>query len=91
MKVPGLGEISTRAMPVRTPFPFEDAPQYNEMASGAFGAKRPLWGSDFPPVAEREGYGNALRLTMELVRFASEEDKEWVFGKTAASLWRFGG
>ena len=90
MKVPGLGEVSTRAMPVRTPFPFEDAPPLIEMALKAFGARRLMWGSDFPPVAAREGYGNALRLPMERVRFASEEDKEWVFGKTAASLWRFG-
>ena len=40
MKVPGLGEISTRAMPVRTPFPFEDAPPFIEMAMEAFGARR---------------------------------------------------
>ena len=90
MKVPGLGEVATRAAPVKTPFPFEDAPPLIEMALDAFGARRLMWGSDFPPVAAREGYGNALKLPMENVNFASEDDKEWVFGKTAASLWRFG-
>jgi hypothetical protein len=27
---------------------------------------------------------------MERVQFKSQEDKEWVFGNTAASLFRFG-
>jgi L-fuconolactonase len=90
MKVPGLGEISPRAMPVRAPYPFEDAPPFIEMAIDAFGANRLMWGSDFPPVATREGYRNALRLPMERVRFKSREDKDWVFGNTAASLFRFG-
>ena len=90
MKVPGLGEISTRAMPVKTPFPFDDAPPLIEMAIEAFGANRLMWGSDFPPSAGREGYGNALRLPMQQVGFVSQEDRDWVFGNTAATLWKFG-
>ena len=49
-----------------------------------------MWGSDYPHVAEREGYGNCLRLLMEHV-IKGEEDREWIFGKTAATLFRFGG
>lgn len=91
MKVPGLGEISERFMPFRPPFPFETVPPLIEMAIDAFGAHRLMWGSDFPPVAGlREGYRNALRLPMEHVHFKSEEDKEWTFGKTATTLFRFG-
>ena len=40
MKVPGLGEISTLAMPVKTPCPVDDAPPLIEMAIEAFGANR---------------------------------------------------
>ena len=90
MKVPGLGEISTRAMPVKTPFPFDDAPPLIEMAIEAFGANRLMWGSDFPPSAGREGYGNALRLPMQQVGFVSQQDRDWVFGNTAATRWKFG-
>ena len=32
-----------------------------EMTKDAFGVGRMMWGSDFPPAAGREGYGNALR------------------------------
>jgi len=90
MKVPGLGELCQRPMPFRQPFPFEHIPPLIEMAMDAFGPSRLMWGSDFPPVAFREGYRNALRWPMEHVSFRSENDKEWVFGKTAMSLWKFG-
>ena len=89
MKVPGLGEICPRPFPFRQPFPFENIPPIIEMAIDAFGPRRLMWGSDFPPVAFREGFRNSLAFPMEQVSFGSEEDKEWVFGKTAMSLWKF--
>ena len=89
MKVPGLGEISPRPMPFVQPMPFTDIPPVIEMAIEAFGARRLMWGSDFPPSAAREGYGHTLSFPMQYVNFKSDEDKEWVFGKTATTLWRF--
>ena len=91
MKIPGLGEICARPTPFLQPFPFAgNVPPLVEMAVEAFGANRLMWGSDFPPVAFREGYRNALRWPMEHVTYDSDEDKEWIFGGTAASLFRFG-
>jgi L-fuconolactonase len=90
MKVVGLGELCPRPMPFRQPFPFENIPPLIEMAIEAFGPQRLMWGSNFPPVAGRgEGYRNALRWPMEHVTFKSEEDKKWIFGKTAATLYKF--
>ncbi len=92
MKVVGLGELCPRPMPFRQPFPFENVPPLTEMAIEAFGPQRLMWGSNFPPVAGRgEGYRNALRWPMEHVRFHREEDKEWIFGNTAATLFKFPG
>ena len=71
------------------PNPFLDVPPLVEMALEAFGANRLMWGSDFPPVAAREGYGNALRFPMERIQFKSYVDKEWAFDKTAASMFKF--
>ncbi len=82
MKIPGYGEICV------PPFPFKDAPPFMEMALKAFGARRLMWGSDWPPVVMREGYGNALRFCMQNFP-AKDADKEWVFGKTALSLFKF--
>ena len=89
IKFHGLGENNARPDPFVQPFPFPNLAPYIEMAYDAFGATRMMWGSDFPPVAGREGYRNALRLPMEHVKFRSEEDKEWAFGRTAANLWKF--
>jgi L-fuconolactonase len=46
-----------------------------------------MWGSDYPPVSGREGYGNALRLTMEQFGDKSGRDREYVFGGTAKAVF----
>ncbi len=89
MKIPGLGEFCPRPMPFRQPIPFENVPPLIELAVEAFGGARLMWGSDFPPVANREGYRNALRLPMDLIEYPDADAKTMVFGGTAANLWEF--
>jgi len=84
MKIHGMGEICD------PPFPYVDIPPFVEMAYDAFGPKRLMWGSDFPPVSLREGYRNALRFTMDQMGYCNENDLEWIFGKTALSVYSFG-
>jgi L-fuconolactonase len=91
MKVHGLGEICPRPMPFPQPMRFENIPPFMEMAYESFGARRIMWGSDFPPVAGREGYRNALQWTMDHIPFRSDVGKEWIFGRTALSLFKFAG
>lgn len=89
MKIHGLGEIARRAMPPNGSSPFEQPiPPYLAQALEAFGAQRLMWGSDFPPVAAREGYANALELCR--AQFASAEDQAWIFGGTAATIFKLG-
>ena len=71
--MPGLGEIAKRPPRLLPEFRFEDVPPLFEMAKDAFGVERMMWGSDFPPVAGREGYGNALRGVMEHPAFAGDQ------------------
>ena len=59
------------------------------MAYEAFGPRRMMWGSDYPPVSGREGYRNALRGVSEHPVFDSQDDREWVLGKTAVSVFKF--
>jgi L-fuconolactonase len=91
IKIHGLGEICPRPMPFPQPMRFENIPPFMEVAYEAFGANRVMWGSDFPPVAGREGYRNALQWPMEHIPFRNDADKEWVFGRTALSLFKFAG
>ena len=90
IKVGGLGEFCERAFPFRQPFPFDFVPPFIKMAYNAFGPSRMMWGSNYPPSSRNEGYGNTLHYTEEyLTTFCTEEAKEWIFGKTALSLFKF--
>jgi L-fuconolactonase len=88
IKIHGLGEFSRRALPVVQPFPFETpiAPLF-DLAFEAFGPSRMMWGSDFPPVSGREGYGNALRFSLDRFGGKSEAERAAIFGETALSVF----
>jgi L-fuconolactonase len=89
IKVTGLGEFSERAMPVPAGFPFiQPIPPLLEDAYAAFGPSRMMWGSDFPPVAGREGYRLALNLTRDQFAAKSAADRELIFGQTALSVFK---
>lgn len=83
IKLHGMGEFCN------PPFPYQDIPPYLKMAYDAFGSHRMMWGSDYPRVILREGYRNALKYTIENLSFCSQDDLEWIFGRTAQSLWQF--
>lgn len=91
IKIPGLGEFCSRALPLTAPNPFAPPePPLLEQALAAFGSHRLMWGSDYPPVSAREGYGNALLLPRE--RFGAmpnvtEDDLDRIFGGTALSVF----
>ena len=89
IKVPGLGEICPRPPRLYPHFHFEDVPPLFEMAKEAFGVRRMMWGSDFPPSAGREGYANTLTGVLDHPAFSGGDDKEWVMGRTAAGVWGF--
>ena len=92
IKVGGLGEISPRPSVLQPNFAFDHTPPLIEMACDAFGPRRMMWGSDYPPVSGREGYRNALNGVKGYPAFRDrQEDVEWVMGKTALSVFKFGG
>ncbi|MBI2858377.1 MAG: amidohydrolase [Chloroflexi bacterium] len=92
IKVGGLNEICQRPYPpyhepLYTP---DNIPPFIRMAFEAFGARRMMWGSDYPPVSKNEGYTNCLAYLLEhLAAFTTAEDREWITGKTALSVFRF--
>lgn len=89
MKLPGLGEFAKRAMPVNDTFPFErPIPPLLSMVYQAFGYRRLMWGSDFPPVSSREGYRNALRFTLHEFQSESDEARASMFGQVARSVFQ---
>jgi L-fuconolactonase len=90
VKVTGLGEFAQRALPVKHPFPFEEPiPANLDAAYAAFGPGRMMWGSDYPPVATREGYANALRLCRAQFAARPQAEQDQIFGDVAIAV--FGG
>ena len=59
------------------------------MVVEAFGPQRVMWGSDFPPVSSREGYHRSLQFPLDYFSDLSEGEREWIFGRTALSVWKF--
>jgi L-fuconolactonase len=89
IKIGGLAEVLPRPFPYQWPT-FTEEPKAMRMIYDAFGPHRMMWGSDFPPSAGREGYANALTFPRDSISYFSDEDKRWIFGETALSVWRFG-
>ncbi|MBV9171677.1 MAG: amidohydrolase family protein [Chloroflexi bacterium] len=88
MKVTGVGEFAARAMPVKAPFPFEEPiPTFLEQAYQAFSPARLMWGSDFPPVASREGYGRALQGCRDQFANKPRADLDRIFDATARAVF----
>lgn len=88
LKIHGLGEFATRALPVARPFPFvRPLPPFFTMAYDAFGPNRLMWGSDYPPVSGREGYRNALRFAQELFADRPPAERDQIFGGVAARIF----
>jgi L-fuconolactonase len=89
LKLPGLGELAQRvAGPLSDGAPFTPKrPAVLDEALAAFGPERLMWGSDFPPVAAREGYANALRWAREAVGHLTEAEQASIFGGVALQVF----
>jgi L-fuconolactonase len=87
LKVPGIGELSDRALPVSDVIFTDPAPDVLRHAYVSFGPDRLMWGSDFPPVASREGYRNSLRHAFAAVTTISPLHLDQVFGGNARRIF----
>jgi len=96
VKLTGLGQLAPRRADMdadsdRTAIPLDMTgilPLFDAIFR-AFSPARTLWGSDFPPVAAREGYNNALNWSRDFIVEHWPEAVAPCFGGTAQRL--FGG
>jgi L-fuconolactonase len=89
VKIGGLGEFSERALPMTTDFPFvRPIPDVLDRVAAAFGADKMMWGSDYPPCSNREGYRHALRGPLAQLESKFEaEDLAKIFGGNALRVF----
>jgi L-fuconolactonase len=83
-------KLSPQAHKSKVPYPHEDTFPTFQRILDAFGPRRLMWGTNFPGVMKGVGYFRALEMFRERMDFFSDEEKEWLFHRTAESLWRFG-
>ncbi len=70
-------------------YPYNEVIPFVKQALERFGPDRIMWGSDFPPVSNSETCEMALALPQSW-DFLSEEDLEWILGKTGLTIFDFG-
>jgi predicted TIM-barrel fold metal-dependent hydrolase len=63
-------------------YPFRDLHQYIRRIYDAYGPRRMLWGADRSRLTST--YRECLQLFQDGLDFLSEEDKEWILGKSLA-------
>jgi L-fuconolactonase len=72
----------------KRPYPFPDAQALARRVYDQFGPRRLLFGSDWPGVEKFCGYSRALAMVQNEMKFLTAEDRRWVLGGTAASIWK---
>ena len=72
------------------PFPYRDTFDAFKRIYDAFGPQRLMWGTNFPGVERVTRYQPALEIFAQHIEWLSEEDREWLLGKTAMGIYRFG-
>lgn len=92
LKLATLGQIAPRQ--IGKPLPADGSPVLDASkgailieALEAFGPERLLWGSDFPVVASREGYANALDWTRTIFADRPQAEVDAIFGGNAMRIF----
>jgi L-fuconolactonase len=70
-------------------FPWSDTHSLVKQVYQTFGPERIMWDTDWPVSLHRATYAQTLAVVRDEMDFFSDEDREWVLGKTALKLWPF--
>lgn len=72
------------------PYPYRDAQEQVRRLYGRFGAKRLMWGTDWPISLKQLSYAQAVELYRDRIDFIQGADRDWLLGKTVQQVWPFG-
>jgi predicted TIM-barrel fold metal-dependent hydrolase len=71
-------------------YPYADAQTQVKKLYDKFGAKRLMWGTDWPVSLSKLKYDQAVELYRDHLDFFTPADREWILGKTVQQVWPFG-
>ncbi len=70
-------------------YPYRDVFPWAKLLYEAFGASRLLWGTGYCGAHRLLPLDKELAIITEHLPFLLDEDKAWILGKTAMTIWRF--
>ncbi len=83
-------KVSALSLASRTKeYPYRDVFPWVKMLYEAFGASRLLWGTGYPGARRALSLDKELEIITQHLPFLLEDDKEWILGRTAMTIWRF--
>jgi predicted TIM-barrel fold metal-dependent hydrolase len=71
-------------------YPYRDVHPFGQMVYDKFGPRRLLFGTGMVGVTRRIPLADELRLIREDIPFFTSGDKEWILGRNAAEIWKWG-
>jgi L-fuconolactonase len=74
----------------KQPYPYPDSQVQVKRLYDKFGAKRLMWGTDWPVSGNKLTYAQAVELFRKHLEFLNREELAHVLGKTVQSVWPFG-
>ncbi|MDQ1473818.1 MAG: L-fuconolactonase [Bryobacterales bacterium] len=74
----------------KQPYPFADAQTQVKRLYDKFGARRLMWGTDWPISLKQVSYPQAVELFRDHLGFFNPDDRAWILGKTVQQVWPFG-
>jgi predicted TIM-barrel fold metal-dependent hydrolase len=84
-------KVSALSLASRTKeYPYRDVFPWVKMLYEAFGASRLLWGTGYPGVHRALPLDKELEIITQHLPFLLEDDKQWILGRTAMTIWMFG-
>lgn len=70
-------------------YPYRDVFPWVKMLYDTFGAPRLLWGTGYPGPHRLLPLDKELAIIREHLPFLLEDDKRWILGRTAMTIWSF--
>jgi L-fuconolactonase len=74
----------------KQPYPYPDAQAQVKRLYDRFGAKRLMWGTDWPISLSKLPYDKTVELFRDHMDMFTPEDREWIYYKTVQQVWPFG-
>ena len=71
-------------------YPYKDVHPFGQMVYDKFGPRRLLFGTGMVATTRRIPLADELRLIREDIPYFAEKDKEWILGKNAMAIWKWG-